>query len=265
MSRPRILLLHLRTTRPHDPDFQAKLDVLNRSAVAVVEGLEYSAELLAAAEHGVETVLGAVDRSDAVVVMGGEDVHPSWYGGAQRYPEQGVHDLAGDTAQLAAIRRCLDNGIPLLGLCRGHQLLNVARGGTLIPHLPTADMHRTLGDDPFVTHRVRVEDHGLAEDADGSLPVHCTHHQALDRLGEGLRVAARSADGVVEAVVGVDRPVTGIQWHPEHPRDAAAQLAPLLRRLVRQVQPASGVPAHTVDSTAFRSRTTSGEQAALAM
>lgn len=245
MSRPRVLLLHLRSTRPHAPDFQAKLDVLNRSAVAVVEGCGYSAELLPAAEVALGTVLGAVDRSDAVVVMGGEDVHPSWYGGPQSYLEQGDHELTGDAAQLEAIRRCLDNGTPLLGLCRGHQLLNVALGGTLVQHLPTADRHRALGQNPFITHRVRVGDDGLSADVDESRPVHCTHHQALDRLGNGLRVAARSVDGVVEAVVGVDHPVTGVQWHPEHPGDGAAQLGFLVRRLVRQAQPDRAVASLT--------------------
>ena len=250
MPVPHVLLLHLRTSRPHDPDFQARLDVLNRSALAAVGGLGVTGELLAAGESPLAATLAAVDRADAVVVMGGEDVHPRWYGGAATYPAQGAHDPVADEAQLAAIRRCVSTGTPLLGLCRGHQLLNVALGGTLVQHLPTAERHRASGEDPFVSHHVRLLDDGLVEDdqpglgqdVDVTRPVSCTHHQAVDRLGEGLQVAARSADGVVEAVVGVSSPVTGIQWHPEHPADAAVQLGALVGRLLRQAGlcPASG-------------------------
>ncbi|WP_181311314.1 gamma-glutamyl-gamma-aminobutyrate hydrolase family protein [Nocardioides campestrisoli] len=233
MSRPHVLVVHQRTSRPHAPDFQAKLDVLNSSALDVVAGLGLTAELWAAAEHPHAATVDAVDRADVVVVMGGEDVHPSWYAGAPAYPEQGHHDLEGDAGQLAVIERCLERGTPLLGLCRGHQLLNVALGGTLVQHLPTVDRHRTAGDDPFVAHHVQV-DASLAADVDASRAVYCTHHQAVDTLGGGLVVAAHSTDGVVEAVVGAGRPVTGIQWHPEHPADAAVQLRALVLRLVRQ-------------------------------
>lgn len=231
---PRIVMLHLRTSRPHDPGFQRKLDVLNSSAMEVAQRLGATTELWAAGEASSGGTLAVVDRADAVVVMGGEDVHPQWYGGAAAYVGQGRHDLAADEAQLAGVLRCLDQGKPILGLCRGHQLINVALGGTLIQHLPQVESHRRTGGDGFVEHQVWIRDDGLAEDLDADRPVYCAHHQAIDRLGAGLRVAALSADGVVEAVVGSEFPATGVQWHPEHPAEADAQLGPLLQRVIRQ-------------------------------
>lgn len=240
MSRPHVLVLHTRTSRPHAPDFQAKLDVLNDNAVGVVESLGYAAELVAAAEVAADDLAAAVDRADAVVVMGGEDFHPSFYGGLDAYPEQGHHDLDGDLAQLAAVRQCVEERIPLLGICRGHQLINVALGGTLVAHLPTADGHRSFGDDPFVPHRVDVRHPGLATDLGADGEVRCSHHQAIDRVADGLEVVAYAADGVVEAVVGTNLPITGVQWHPENPVDAATQLGPLVRRAVAQAEVVRG-------------------------
>lgn len=233
MTRPHVLVLHLRTTRPYDPTFQADLDELNQGALAAVAAVGASAELVAAAEVSTQHLEQTRLRADAVVVMGGEDVHPDLYGGQTRYPYSGHHDLAADLAQADVLRACLADGTPVLGICRGHQLLNVVAGGTLVQHLDS-EAHRSLTSDPFVRTPVRLEGDGLAAHLEAARPVHCTHHQAVDSLGEGLAVAAIAPDGVVEAVVGTQRPVTGVQWHPEHPEDALTALVPLLRRLLEQ-------------------------------
>ncbi|MCD9152898.1 gamma-glutamyl-gamma-aminobutyrate hydrolase family protein [Aeromicrobium duanguangcaii] len=233
-----LALLHLRTNRPHAPHFQEKLDALNAATTAVAGSLGWRVTAVASAEVEVDETLAAVDRADAVVLMGGEDVHPSFYEGATEYPGSGVHEPAADRAHIAAVRRCLTSGTPVLGICRGLQVLNVALGGALVPHLETGHTHRAEGDDPFVRNRVALADDTLASSVDVSEDVRCSHHQAVDRLGDGLRVAAYGVDGVVEAVVHDSAPITGIQWHPEHPAVAERQLAPLLRRLAEQ----AGVP-----------------------
>ncbi|MFC6152306.1 gamma-glutamyl-gamma-aminobutyrate hydrolase family protein [Nocardioides yefusunii] len=234
MTHPHVLVLHLRTARPHDPGFQVELDALNDATLAVLDGLGATAELLATSEVGSDVVDAAYARADAVVVMGGEDVHPRFYGGAASYPEQGHHEEVSDAVQLDVVRRCFADATPLLGICRGHQLLNVAAGGTLVQHLPTTHLHRAGGVDPFARTEVTVHDADLATAVEAGRAVRCTHHQAVDRLGAGLRVAATAPDGVVEAVVGVDLPVTGVQWHPEHPAEADVALRRLLTRTLAQ-------------------------------
>ncbi len=169
--------------------------------------------------------------------MGGEDVHPSFYGGPTEYPRSGVHSIAADEAQIALVKDAEKRGTPLLAICRGHQVLNVALGGDLIQHLPPESGHRnSQGPDTF-------KEHGLILDAAGALAdvvrtdeaVQSSHHQAVGRLGTGLRVAASSVDGVVEAVVHESAPLTGVQWHPEHRSAPDGQLVRLLRRLEQQL------------------------------
>jgi len=229
---PRLALLHLRTERPDAPWFQQKLDVLNDATTRVARRLGWEVVPVASAEVGVEATLAAVEAADAVVVMGGEDVDPATYGGPLVCPGSGQHEPVADAAHLEAVRRCRDTGTPLLGICRGLQLVNVALGGTLVPHLPTTDAHRHP--DGFVRNRVRLVGPALAAEVDPEQDVRCTHHQAVDRLGDGLVVAAMADDGVVEAAVHADAPITGVQWHPEHPDTADEQLAALLERLRAQ-------------------------------
>lgn len=116
----------------------------------------------------------------------------------------------------------------------------MALGGTLVQHLPTVARHRGEGHGraAYVSPEIRVEaDPGTTlalEQALSPAPL-CTHHQAIGELGAGLRVAARSSDGVIEAVIHESARITGVQWHPEHPEVAAVQLTGLLRRLASQL------------------------------
>ncbi|MFJ6699591.1 gamma-glutamyl-gamma-aminobutyrate hydrolase family protein [Streptomyces sp. NPDC091272] len=157
-----------------------------------------------------------VARVDAVLVAGGPDVEPGLYG-APRDPRTGPPAVARDTWELALIRAALDGGTPLLGVCRGMQLLNVALGGTLVQHL---EGHaRTVG--VFGEHPVTpVPGTRYAALVPGPTDVPAYHHQAVDRLGEGLVVSAHAADGTVEAIE-LPGPawVLGVQWHPEMGQD----------------------------------------------
>ncbi|MFI6939869.1 gamma-glutamyl-gamma-aminobutyrate hydrolase family protein [Streptomyces sp. NPDC050418] len=153
-----------------------------------------------------------VSRLDGVVIAGGPDVEPVRYG-AEVHPRTGPPARERDAWELALIQAALASGTPLLGICRGMQLLNVALGGTLVQHL---DGH-TGGTGSFGAHPVEpVPDTLLASLVPDKDTVPTYHHQAVDRLGEGLLVSARAEDGTVEAV---ERPgpgwVLGVQWHPE--------------------------------------------------
>ena len=134
--------------------------------------------------------------------------------------------------ETAVIRSFVESGRPILGICRGMQALNVYFGGTLYDDIPG---HRTHGTD--VIHATSAS--GLIASLLGSSPVvNSNHHQAVDRLGDGLVVCQRSEDGSIEAFVHETLPVLGVQWHPEREsfekkRDDAADAAPIFRYFLR--------------------------------
>ncbi|MFJ8653109.1 gamma-glutamyl-gamma-aminobutyrate hydrolase family protein [Streptomyces rochei] len=168
-----------------------------------------------------------VERLDGLVVTGGQDVHPSRWGGMARVDptadprwDHDVPDLARDEYEAALIAAALRANVPILGVCRGHQLLNVVLGGTLVEHLEEGRIvHASQNhapDDGEAEHTVSFTPGTLAHTLYGpQRVVNSWHHQAVDRLGRGLSVMGTTADGVVEAIKLDDSPVVGVQWHPE--------------------------------------------------
>jgi len=165
----------------------------------------------------------AIADADGVVLAGGYDVDPALYG-------ETMHPtcvLAGDTRdafELAIARRCLKDGLPLLAICRGMQVLNVAAGGSLIQDLPSqvpvALPHAVDESLTTVAHGLEViagTHLAAALTAGMSAQVNSRHHQAAKVLGRGLAVAAHAPDGIVEAIEATDLPFcVGVQWHPEN-------------------------------------------------
>lgn len=234
-------VLHIRESRPHNPQFQLELDELNENTIGQIIDAGHNASLVPCNDLSVEQMLQIVDASDAVIIMGGEDVEPSLYGRTSSYPGGGYHEVASDRNQIAAIQHAITTKTPLLGICRGLQLLNVALGGSLIQHLENADAHRSTGGDPFVDTRFDSIASELAEDLSATDSHKCTHHQAIHELGHGLQIAAMSTDDIIEAVVHESAPVTAVQWHPEHPQTASTQLRSLVNRLAAQCKESSGL------------------------
>jgi putative glutamine amidotransferase len=161
-------------------------------------------------------------RVDGLIVSGGVDVDPASYE-AQRHPETKGCTPGRDAFEIALIRRASELDLPVLGICRGMQVLNVAFGGTLIQHLPETvgheDHRRVPGNFDEADHDVRLIPDSLASAAAGEL-LHTTkshHHQGIDEVGEGLIVTGVSTlDDLVEAIELPDRRfVLGVQWHPE--------------------------------------------------
>ncbi|MGZ3463455.1 MAG: gamma-glutamyl-gamma-aminobutyrate hydrolase family protein [Gemmatimonadaceae bacterium] len=163
-----------------------------------------------------------LDRVDGLIISGGVDVDPSAYG-AEPHPETKGCTPERDVFEVALVRRAVELDMPVLGVCRGMQVLNIAYGGTLLQHLPETFGHhehrRVPGNFDEADHDVRLVPNSLAAAAAGEL-LHTTkshHHQGVDVIGEGLVVTGRSAiDELSEAIELPDRRfVLGVQWHPE--------------------------------------------------
>ena len=156
-----------------------------------------------------------LDRLDGLCLAGGPDLDPLGYGAGERHERLGETDRVVDAAELALARGAEERGLPILGICRGAQAMNVARGGTLHQHL---DDHRqtTPATEPFHAVDIAPGSFLAALAGDQRVAVNSFHHQAVDRLGAGLRVSATAPDGTIEAIEDPTRPYfLGVQWHAE--------------------------------------------------
>jgi putative glutamine amidotransferase len=156
-----------------------------------------------------------LERLDGICLSGGPDLDPEAYGAVTRHPELGPTEPSLDSFELALARAADASGIPILGICRGAQALNVARGGTLHQHVPA---HRQTEPATATTHTVHVEEGSRLAALVGTRPlrVNSFHHQATDVLGRGLRAVAHAADGTIEAIEAPGAAfVLGVQWHAE--------------------------------------------------
>jgi len=225
-------------------DIQAAL--LPASYVAAVQRAGAVALMLPPDEHLAAAPAQALELIDGLMLAGGADIDPSCYS-APAHPQTVDTVTERDRFEIALTRAAIDADMPVLGICRGMQLINVALGGTLAQHLPELLGHeehrRVLGSFEGAEHDVMLSEGSLAASAAGEL-AHVTkshHHQGVDRLGEGLMVSGISAlDELPEAIeLPGRRFVLGVQWHPEADEDspvigafvdAAARSAPTLAR-----------------------------------
>lgn len=160
----------------------------------------------------------AVDAIDGLVVIGGNDIDPGVYGAEPDPKTTGAQERR-DSAEVALLELALQQDLPVLGVCRGMQLINIVHGGDLIQHLPHqvgTDNHR-IQRGTFHCHDVRIEPEsilGATLGEQASVPSH--HHQAPGRIGKGLRATAWAEDGTVEGLEATGRQfVVGVLWHPE--------------------------------------------------
>jgi putative glutamine amidotransferase len=184
--------------------------------VRAVERAGGRAVLVPPDEDGIAEVLDALD---GLIFSGGNDLTPEGYG-AEAHPATNGTNPARDRGELALLTAALERDLPVLAICRGVEVLNVARGGDLVQHLPEVvghEEHRAvLGE--FSEHPVRVDPSSRLGEVHGNVMSH--HHQGLGRIGEGLREVAWAEDGVVEGLEDPEKPfVVGVLWHPEAGED----------------------------------------------
>jgi putative glutamine amidotransferase len=206
------------------------------SYVAAVQRAGGRAVLLVPDAEDAEDPEGVLDLVDAVILTGGAgDVDPALYG-EEPHPETGPVQEKRDAYELAIARAAVGRGMPVLGICRGMQVLNVLYGGAIEQHLPDALGHEEHRHTPgvFADHEVRLEPGSLAARATGAeaSPVKSHHHQGIKNVGAGLIATGWTAgDGTVEAVEDPNkRFVLGVLWHPEEDEKSR-----LIRALVEEV------------------------------
>lgn len=181
-----------------------------------------------------------LERLDGLLLSGGEDIEPTHYGEPPEAWLGGV-DHVRDGSELGLVRLALNRGLPILGICRGHQVLNVTLGGALYQDLasqiPNVLEHALVPGRAIeaLAHRVMIEpDARLAEILGGTdFEVNSAHHQAVKTPGKGLRIVAHAPDGVVEATELVDYPFcVSVQWHPEAMVSHGSEMGPLFEAFV---------------------------------
>jgi putative glutamine amidotransferase len=187
-----------------------------------------------------------LDGLDGLIITGGRDVDPASYG-HEPHPatDEAVEDnRRRDAFEFELARGAMRRGMPVLGICRGAQVLNVALGGTLHQHLPDVlgHTHHQKGNAVFATSSIRtVPGTRLASLIGESSDAQCYHHQAIDKLGEGLTISAQDSDGVIEAVeIPGENFVLAVQWHPEERLDDLRLFAGVVQAAAAYAKEAPG-------------------------
>ena len=201
--------------------WEAPAALIPLSYVSAIERAGARPLLVPPSEDGIEETLAVLD---GLLFSGGSDIDPDAYG-AEAHPETNGVRPERDQAELALLEAALARDMPVLAVCRGSQVLNVALGGDLVQHLPEVVGHERHKHTPgvFADHDVEVLPGTKLQALVGDhAPVKSHHHQGYGRIGDGLREAARAEDGTVEAIEDPDRRFAlGVLWHPEAGEDAA--------------------------------------------
>ena len=203
-------------------------------------------ELVNMYDLGVDSALKVLDMCDGLLVTGGADVYPAWYGKIADTARCGSFDFYRDSLEIGLIHKALESKIPIVGICRGEQILNVALGGSLIIDIPTD--HDTLIKHRLVDwkncyHPVELIENTLLQSIcqPTNLKVNSNHHQAVDVLSPQLSVSAYAPDGIIEALEWKQPEgksfLIAVQWHPERLDSVNADLSlPICERFLKEAE-----------------------------
>ena len=251
MPEPRPVIVIPARFSEHATALRSRADVVPRALAAAVFAAGGEPVMLHPhapdAKVDVDAARDRIRLADGVLLPGGGDVAAHW-SGQHPHPAQYGVDEEQDAFDLALAQAALEDGLALLAICRGTQIVNVALGGDLVQ-----DMDDTVGHHRNRTHDIEVaQDSPLGRIVGSRTTISCYHHQCIDHLGRGLRPAAYSADGVIEAVTLDDHAgwYLGVQWHPEDSAASDRQQAAVFEHLVaaaRRPEQRSGGLAHAFD------------------
>ena len=195
---------------------------------------------------GLDSALKIIGLSQGLLLTGGEDIFPDLYGMIHDTVRCGEFDRYRDSLEISLIHKALEMNIPVMGICRGHQILNVALGGTMIIDIPEdvgMDVIHRDQDDPLAcVHEVSVAEGSFLNEitACASGIVTSNHHQAIKDLAPGLSVSSTSSDGVIEAIEWADRKnkafLIGVQWHPERMNDHPELSKPIADKFISEAK-----------------------------
>ena len=179
------------------------------------------------ASAGAEAIVtlnqGEIAECDALLLPGGGDINPAFFG-KKNCGSRNI-DTELDILQLQAFILCMKKGIPILGICKGMQIINVGLGGTILQDLPTAFLHRYESCDQYHTSRI-AENSWLEALYGRELVINSAHHQAIDKAGRGLSIVQYCPlDNCPEAIAHDSLPILGVQWHPERLRENRTNLS----------------------------------------
>ena len=222
VDKPKILV----TTQYEDGADRASLRLAYADAIIKAGGIALAALPVTDTRY----VKELTDTADGLLFTGGDDIAPELYK-EERTEKCGLVSLVRDEFEIQAVKAALDKGIPVLGICRGIQVINVALGGSLHQHI---DGHMQKLDKMEPSHFVTLTESPLSDIYPKRCSVNSFHHQAVKRVGEGLRICAVSDDGCTEAVFMPGHPFfVGVQWHPEHMTESYSGAGKLFEAFVK--------------------------------
>lgn len=177
---------------------------------------------------------------EGLIVCGGVDVNPLFYHDVYRF-EQSESSYRRDAYELKLIQKCMQKQIPILGICRGHQMINIALGGTLYQDnrmlSPTVMQHQQKERKEYPSHSIKVDKDSFLYPIFGEqYYVNSLHHQSIAQLGKGLHIVARSDDQIVEAIQHEELDIWGVQFHPEMMHNRDPQMQHIFNWFVQQCQ-----------------------------
>ncbi|VEF46258.1 glutamine amidotransferase [Bacillus freudenreichii] len=179
-----------------------------------------------------------LDMIDGVLLTGGNDIHPMHYDGSM-HPELGLLTPKLDESDMMIVKKAYKKGLPMLGICRGSHLINVALGGTLLSdinsELSEPENHLDKGNrNSLLSHKIKIERDSILYTIyeQEEVEVNSFHHQAIDTLGEGLKCSAHALDGIKEAFESDDGNIMGTQFHPEELRKFDHRMHDFLRLFI---------------------------------
>lgn len=232
---------------------------LTRTAIAALHELGARVELHDVA-HDRDPNFAAIAAADGILVLGGGDVDAALYGHYDPVPNEGGKDRRADEREIRIIQSGIAADAIMLHLCRGSQLLNVACGGSLIPDVESANLnppnlHKGPKGSPlFLDEEVQLAEGSIVRELYGSerLVVRNGHHQAVDRVGEGLRATAIAHDGVVEGTERIDNTwIIGVQWHPEEAQASPKDREILFAAFLEQVRARAASTEHETTGATY--------------